>query len=171
MSFFKEHRFASFSLILLVILNLSLISLIVIDRFDDRDGRDRHRDRDRKEDFIARRLDLTEAQKKQFHQLREAHAAEMELLNKELYQKRKELFTLIANGADDSLAVRSLTADIGESVGQIERSTFTFFNEVYALCTPVQQEKLSELLRSVAKRRGPPGGDGMNGTDRRFRRN
>lgn len=156
MSFLKEHKFAFFSIILLVILNLSLISLITIDRFGHRDERDRHRDRDRKEDFISRRLNFTENQKQQFFQLREAYAAEKDSLEKELSQKRKELFNLITHEGYDSVAVQSITEDVGALVTKIERSTFTFFSNLYALCTPEQQQILSDLLRSVAKRRGPP---------------
>ena len=82
MDFFSKHKFATITIVILVVLNLFTISIILIREFRGpfptfNPTQDRAR-ADRVMHFLKNKLDLTKDQSKQFRQLRQDHFEEVQ---------------------------------------------------------------------------------------------
>lgn len=151
MNIFEKHRFSAFAIGLLVLMNLALIAFIAFPHVTSTDNRFKER---LGKDFISNKLNFSDEQKSQMLKLRQLHRSEMRDLEREVNQKRQELFNLIKSGNYSEEQIQVITSEIGIAVAEIEKSSFKHFNDIRALCTPEQRVIFDELLLEIAKRKG-----------------
>ena len=151
MNIFEKHRFSAFAIGLLVIMNLALIAFIAFPYVTSTDNRFKER---LGKDFISNKLNFSDEQKSQMFELRQLHRSEIRNLQREVNQKRQELFNLMKADDHSEEQIQIITDEIGMAVAEIEKSTFKHFSSIRALCTPEQLVIFDELLLEIAKRKG-----------------
>lgn len=165
MNIFEKQRFSVYAIVLLAIMNLALLVVVALPHIKSTDKRPSDRPT---KDFISNKLNFSEEQKNQMFELRQLHRSEVRELQREVNQKRKELFSLMKSDLREEEKIQTVTSEIGLAVAQIENSTFNYFNTIRGLCTPEQLVIFDELLLEIAKRKGQgPGEMRQRGQGRR----
>ncbi len=93
---------------------------------------------------MAMALDLTDAQKAQFRSIREAAQAESEPARQQLEQAREQLQAAVEAGQSGA-ALQGMAAQQGELMGQLIGIQASSHEQMFALLTPEQKQKLEQL--------------------------
>jgi len=94
-------------------------------------------------DRIARFLNLTEAQRAQFTSEWQATRASARPIHRQLHQLRQEMFQAVR--ANDTAAIRQLSAKEGALEGRMSAMRHDAFAEIYSQLTPEQRAKADQL--------------------------
>ena len=105
--------------------------------------------------FLTHELKLTDAQQKQFEELRNQHHESVEAIQHKSRKVHDDYFNLIGNPAADSAMVNATADSILALQKQIELITFYHFKSVRAICTPEQQKKFDEVISEALARMAP----------------
>lgn len=109
--------------------------------------------------FLMHELHFTEAQVKQYEEMREEHRGYVENLRKESRELHDAYFDMLGITPTDTNKVNQMADSLSQFQKQIELSTFYHFQKVRMICTAEQQKKFDEVinegLRMMAPR--PPG--------------
>lgn len=176
----KISGFWKWLLILLVVCNLGLIMTIWIKphsgepggRFEEHEhGHDRggRRGMHRGPINFDRELNLTDAQRKQFDELRIAHEQRIDSIKQIAGRVREQFFDNLNAEAPDQAKLMALDAQLGDYHRQIELMTFNHFREVRALLDEQQKALFDKYIKGALKHMpeqphsrndGGPGGPG-----------
>ena len=156
MDFFSKHKFATITIVILVLLNLFTISIILIREFRGpfptfNPTQDRAR-ADRVMHFLKNELDLTKDQSKQFRQLRHDHFEEVQKIQNEMHDLKKEIMDELFTDQPNEEKLEGLTQKIGQFESKREMLTFRHFLNMKSVCTIEQKEKFQFLLHDVLRR-------------------
>jgi Spy/CpxP family protein refolding chaperone len=105
-------------------------------------------------DRIARFLNLTEAQQAQFASELQATRTSARPLHRQLKQVRQEMFQAIR--ANDTAAIRQLSAKEGALKGRLSAMRHDTFAKIYSQLAPEQRAKADQLpayMREMRQRR------------------
>jgi len=110
--------------------------------------------------IIIERLDLDDAQIKEFEKLKHEHHSQMMKLNDEVNLIHKKYFELLeSENVNDSIA-DSYEKQLANITEQREEFTFIHFKKLKAICRPDQIELFNdfvgELGKILAGPKGPP---------------
>jgi len=162
MDIFTKNRFTFWTIVILVILNISTISMLWFNQ-NKRIGvspqiREPRQDQ-RTLQFLQKELNLTDAQIKQYDQLRQAHGERTRPLVNDIRQLKKEMMDEIFNDEPDTIKAMQIADLIGKKQTELERITFKHLLDLKELCGKEQLGKLQGLMDEFF-RRNPPQGQG-----------
>ncbi|MCX8020102.1 MAG: Spy/CpxP family protein refolding chaperone [Chitinophagaceae bacterium] len=136
--------------LILLISNIILLVLLLGDRR-------KKPDKGRREAFemIARELKMTEQQKKQYREMREAHFKQIKPLVDSVKKLKTGLYSMMKDGVVDETKVQFLAGQIGQMQSGIEQEMFHHFRRVRTIFNQEQQPKYdSILIRMIQRDRG-----------------
>lgn len=143
----NKIKIITYSLIVLVILNLGIIAFFMIIKprafGDPRNG-------PRK--MIISKLDLDEKQQQKFEILVTNHIKKIKAIENNVQQTKQVLYTQLSKPQIDQHLKDSLITQLGKLQMQIETDRFYHFKRLQNLCnTPEQKENFKELAVELSK--------------------
>jgi Spy/CpxP family protein refolding chaperone len=160
MDIFTKNRFTFWTIVILVILNISTISMLWFNQ-NRRIGaspqiREPRQDQ-RTLQFLQKELNLTDEQIQQYDQLRQTHAEQTRLLVNDVRDSKREMMNEIFNDEPDIARAMQIADLIGKKQTELERITFKHFSDLKELCGKEQLDKLHELMDEFFRRNPPEG--------------
>ncbi len=159
MDFLTKKRYTFWIIFLLVVLNISTVSMLWLiytrkpaGQLHARIPQEDHRTLQ----FLQKELDLTDTQIQQYEQLRQTHAEKIRHLINDIRQLKKEMMDEVFSNNPDSAKMAEIAGLIGNKQAEIERLTFEHFLDLKKLCGKDQVGKLQRLLDEFFKRNPPP---------------
>src|SRR5664279_3240979 len=99
--------------------------------------------------FMARELNLTDAQKQQVKTIMQSDRASMHPLMQQLAEKRKAMLAATANGAFDQAKVQALANQQSRAMAQLMVQKASIQHQIYTrVLTPDQRTKADRCARS-----------------------
>ena len=117
---------------------------------------------------LAQKLNLTDAQKAQFKQIRETSKTKVQPLFENLKSVRQQLETATADGKFDEAQVQTLAAQQASIVAQLTVEKERTKSQMFAILTPEQQAQaktLKEAMKDKFKERFQNRGGKSDATD------
>lgn len=105
--------------------------------------------------LMKRELDLNDWQTQQLEKLRSSKLDLVRLYNDSLDQLKKQLADQLFLKNQDSATITRWAKSIGDLEAKVTLLRFQHFQELLAICTPAQQNKLKPILTDVIGRRPP----------------
>ena len=166
MDVFMKNRFVRWTIIILVLLNLSTLAMLwFVSTRRPAGPPDHPRQRDEAAArFLQEELQLSDAQFQEYQRLRDDHRKRAENINREMMDLKQEMLGELFNTHPDTARALALTRFIGAIQAELERITFNHFLELRDLCGIEQRDKLERLLRDFFRQShvgNPPGREGQ----------
>ena len=121
------------------------------------------------EHYIQRRLNLDDAQSRQYQALMRETRKNQRTIIHEMDRKRDSLMQEIARENSDTTKMNRLAGEIGNLHARLKHNTIDHFQQLRSICTPEQIPALHEMIRGMAnqqmpqhRRARPQGGRGRN---------
>lgn len=162
MNFFTKTRFL---LAVIIILSAIIVAMFVTMgynkyRFNNRQNRwgqenreirQRQNDKEKAERgrFMAKQLELTQEQMKEFDDLRDKFHKELTLLMDESKQISRDIMEEITSENPDTNKLNALSVKFGETQKTQKEMMIKHLLEVRSKCTPSQQANFRKLLRRI----------------------
>ena len=149
-----NNRFLKIVIIALLIINVSIVSFLWINRPPHF-----HQGPPPRQDvfaYLTRELQMDENQTQQYAQLRDEHHEAIEQLQQNEHHLREHFFALISKTPVDSLAIKTISDSIASTQEQIELVTFYHFQKVRAILKPNQQKHFDEIIQQTLRMMAPP---------------
>ena len=156
MRYFTKSGIYIFLIILLALLNVSLILFFWKGPPSKYSHRDRGRGQARMELFVARKLDFSREQVKEYKRLRKEHFQEVEPAFKEMRRLKRALFDLLGR-KHIFVEKQQLLEQIGKTQSAIDSLTFTHFEKLRNICNESQKSRFDEIINEVTYRLTPSG--------------
>ena len=148
MNYFKEKKFATIAIIILVILNIVTISLLWLGRPSHHRSRQLPREKILF-DFIAHELELNPVQRLTFENNEKKFMDETKALHFKIDSLKQKLYNTIYEENTDQSMVDSLSAITGNLEAEINKLTYYRLLEIKNLCNGNQQLKYKTLLKDI----------------------
>lgn len=160
MDIFTKKRFTFWTIVLLVILNISTISMLWLNQ-NRRIGassqiREPRQDQ-RTLQFLQKELNLTDAQIRHYDQLSLAHAQRARGITDDIRRLKQEMMNEIFNNEPDTIKALEIADLIGKKQTELEQITLKHFLDLKELCGTEQIGKLQGLVDEFFRRNPPPG--------------
>lgn len=160
MDIFKLNRYLWFSIVLLVILNLTTLTLLWIGRPSSRSPGQGPlppaQDQERIRQLLKEQLAFNEEQIQQYLVLREEHHQRAQRLENEIRELKRKMFEQVLEERAPATVSDSLLNLVLAKQAELERMTFQHFLDLKNLCGPGQKEKLRLLMGEVFRPKEPP---------------
>ena len=155
-NFWKRH-FSKWAIALLLILNVSTLSILWYKEINrpprpprGPSANNSLNHRERMERFIERELNLNKDQSRQFRKLHSAYLQQSRGLRNEIRDlKRRQLRTEMFKTEPDTLKMHQTARRIAEKQFELERQTFLHFQGLKTLVGEDQVESLKALLDEI----------------------
>jgi hypothetical protein len=152
-------------IILLVVLNLTTLVLLWIGRPGPPPMiKDNRLDTNK---FLKNELDLSDEKEKMFRQIRQTLFDSTSALNKQMWEKRREVQEEAFKGNPDTQKINILSNEIGDLQSLNEKYMFNHFSELKKLLSEEQLLRFKRIISKTGKkfpepfegeRQGPPPG-------------
>ncbi len=148
----------------LVVINLITIFVVLSPKILKKS----REDRGNKEQYMAKKLGLSDTQISAMQTLRQGHFKEIKQLERRLFKIKGELFKR-SSGEVNSEQLNIDLQSMAQLQVKIDSLTFTHFVEMRAVCSEDQLEKFDEFLSEIMKRgfEGRRGGSREKGNPER----
>lgn len=157
MDLVNQNKFKNILIILLIIVNIISLSIIWIQNSENRgevpDGE--KQGKPESVSLMKEVLKLNEDQTKQLEKLRTDRLEQSRLFNDSLSMLKRELAEELFKSKANQDLVNEKTKMIGELQSKIELVRYSHFNELLAICTPEQKEKLKPIIEELFGRKPP----------------
>ncbi|MEM8907336.1 MAG: periplasmic heavy metal sensor [Bacteroidota bacterium] len=154
MKFFHHYRINNWILLALVVVNVLVLAFLLLSKHPNRPKP--HHPPMLVADFLASELQLDANQTQTFKQLRQAHFAQTKTIHQNIRRQKKAMIAAFTSSPPDQARAQELAQQIGELQVSIDLLLIQHFEELRAVCTPVQQQKLSTLFQKAFNRHPPP---------------
>ena len=131
------------STLALIVLNISLISFVMLNR----PGHGAHRGPDGKRQIIIEKLGFDESQIRDYRVLIESHQATLSSADEQIRTVKKALYSLLSE--DDKARRTELISQINEQQVLIENAHFDHFVAIKNLCNATQLPKFEALTNEL----------------------
>lgn len=149
MNYFSTQRVITWTILLLILLNLSTLALLWLARFQ-KPAVPPPKDGDRAtEQFLQQELGLTDEQARQFEELRQQHFEQSKPVVDAMQQLKRELLEEVFASAPDQETMQNLAAEIGTNQAALETLRYRHFLELKSLCQPDQAQKFRALFHEI----------------------
>lgn len=149
-----SNRLVTAALILLVILNVTLLSVLWWQNSHRREPRPVRVTREvSRQVFFRFPLSLTEEQARSFQELRREHFQKVRPRIEAIGALKEELMEESFSETPDTSRISALSTALGEEQARIERELANHFHELAAVCTPAQRDSLKAALGQLTSRR------------------
>lgn len=163
MAIFATKRFIKWTIIILVILNLTTLTMLWI-KNNNKDSYKKPRlpVRGPKESrqFLTRELSLSEEQDRLFKELRHGHRFQGKKIQHQIHKLKREIMEGLFDPDFDNSKLNHLISEIGKKHGELELLTFNHFRELKNVLNTSQRNKflllVHDLLRMI-EAAGKPG--------------
>jgi len=163
MDIFKQKRYLTIAVIILLLMNLTTLTLLWIGRPEGhKPPRDRGKpvdDRAWVQELLQQQRGFDENQVGQYLKLRAGHRSQARKLEAEIQKLKKEMFDEVLKENPRPTLSDSLLALVQDRQVRLEKITFQHFLDLKNLCRPEQQDQLKILMHEVF-RPGPMPGQG-----------
>ncbi|MFC5410309.1 Spy/CpxP family protein refolding chaperone [Larkinella bovis] len=155
----KRYRLLVGIIVALVLLNAGLMAWMWLGPRNHRDGRPDGRS------YLSKTLGLSEEQRTQYRAMRLKHFQTIRPLLDSLRQERRRFFELVGDSTKTDAQLMQQARQLEEKNARLDVINLRHFQQVSALCTPEQRQKLKQVL---AERPGFSsfGGSGWQGKHR-----
>jgi len=159
----KQKRMLQLTIALLVILNLTLIIFMIMNKPPRQDA---GTPQVGLELFLQTELELSEGQMETLHNIRKQHFDNARPLLQSLADSLETLLAEAFKPVSDSSRVNELTRNISDIHIHMDLALYSHFAQLNALCTPEQQDRLKDLAGKLMPGNAqppPPDGQGPEG--------
>lgn len=158
MDYFANKKFMTWTIAILVLLNVFTLAGIWFFRFQPKPPHFKDFPRREKSEFLLKKkLNLTDDQLQQFRDLRENHFEETKEIGNEIHNLKRELSEEVFKETQNQVEVEKFIEQIGQLEMKMEKEKFKHFLELKSICTPEQQQKFREIFKEIMPpRKGPP---------------
>ena len=159
MNYFKEKKFATIAIIILVVLNITTITLLWMGR----PSAHHHPPAPREKvmfDFITHELNFNPVQREAFEKQDETFRHDTRNIHLKIDSIQQQLFNSIYNEKSDKLYLDSLSNVIGSLEADINKMTYDHLVQIKSLCNDEQQIRYKALLNDLLKTLRPKPQDG-----------
>jgi periplasmic protein CpxP/Spy len=156
MNYFKEKKFAFWAIIVLVLLNITTLTMVWLHKPPRPELQELQRRRFIPE-FIVKELKLDEKQAIAFDMAEKTQKVKINLLTDSIRNLKKDLFTQCFDQPEDTARITEICNKIGEIAIKIDASTYTHITKLKAICNAEQQQLLKDFIMDMAsvERRHP----------------
>ena len=145
----KKNKLLYILLIVLLISN----AFFLFKHFGDKHDR-RGNDRKGPRNYVIKELNFTEAQEKQYHDLRSAFFSNMKIQDSNIRLLKDEFYSYLSREELSTKNIDSLASLISEKEKQKDLELFNYLGKVRSMCDGEQKERLAEIIRErINKRR------------------
>ena len=144
----KKDKYIIVAVIVLIVLNLTSWGLYWHTKTDRPLPPPQQENPDivRSERFLLRRLNFSENQEQQLEVLQSHHFEKMHRLN-ERHRRLREAYVRMAMGPDyDTAEADSLFREMTQINGEMQKSTWLHFRDIYQLCNKKQKKEFRRLM-------------------------
>ncbi len=152
MNYFKENRWITWLVAVLVILNISTLAMLWMQNSRQHRGKDRMERRGDKKNRMAKALNLTDSQVQQFESLKEAHREVVNELRKNIGEKKALKMEALTTNPGDITSLSELDQAIGNLHVEMQQSLNQHYNDLRAICNDEQKELLKERFKKIFER-------------------
>ena len=152
MNYFTKKRITTFAIVLLVIINISSITTILIRRYHPV----KHPFPGQMDDkvkattiFLKTELQFSDEQVKEFIRIQDEFLKESQALQRAIRDLKKDLHRTLIESTDEPLENAARIAEIGNKDSELETILYQYFINVKNLCTPEQVQKFDVLVRQI----------------------
>jgi len=159
MDFQKKNRFMLWTIVVLLILNISTLALLwfgLLKRPKPLPPPGTHERLLEGIRFLEKELNLSEKQIQQFIESRNKHAEQAKGIHDKIHHLKKQILDELFKSAPDSVIFQKLSHAIGNHQSELEQLLIEHFLELKSYCRPEQQEKLKGLFFDLALMSRPP---------------
>jgi Spy/CpxP family protein refolding chaperone len=157
MDWLNQNKFKNWLIVILLAVNILTVSIIWMQTATQNDPQTQDQQRRSSESvqLMKKALDLSEEQTRQLEQIRYGQMEQSKQYNDRLSQLKKELAEELFASSPDTALANQKTKEIGELQSSVEYLRFKHFNELLAMCTPEQREKLKPIVIEIFGRKPP----------------
>lgn len=155
MKLLSENSFTKWAIIILICPNLFTLTMLWLEMTKRPEPFMKDGPPPPLEKLMKKELNLTDAQAKQFEQIREGHFEKFDAINTEISDLKKQILNEVLRQNPDTAKVNVLAERIGGRNAENEKAAFYHFHKLYMLCTPEQQQKLKIILFDMVGRIRP----------------
>ena len=158
MDIFAKKRVTFWIIFLLVVLNISTISMLWLNQNRGPGApppRGKERQDNRTLEFLQKELDLTDEQILQYDQLRQTHAEQTRVLIDDIRRLKQEMMDEMFYDEPDTAKAMQLADLIGEKQTEVEQITFDHFLDLKKLCGTEKIGKLRGLVDEFFRKNLP----------------
>jgi protein CpxP len=165
MDVFKQNRYLTFIIILLVVLNLATLAMVWLGRAQrsapPQKPVEPEREQARLQQILRDELAFNDGQIERYMSLRQKYREEVQRLNDEIRRIKKRMFDEALQDNPKPELSDSLLALTQQKQVEIERLTFRHFLDLKKLCKPEQQNMLKLIIDELfrGKQAGDKGGN------------
>jgi hypothetical protein len=153
MSYFNNKNIAIWAIVILVILNITALSFLFVNRPDNitkYEQQERETRHNRVRNFMRDDLQLNDTQLNVLQKEGEQYYLETRNYNKEIHNYKRLLYRELFNEEGiDSLRIKAFIDSIALKHGDIEMAKFEHFNRIKGICNPDQVQKFDELMDEI----------------------
>ncbi|GAB3315362.1 hypothetical protein GCM10027299_04460 [Larkinella ripae] len=157
----KRYRLLVGIIVALVLLNAGLMGWMWFGPRSHREGRGDGRS------YLSRTLGFSEEQRTEYRAMRQRHFQTIKPLLDSLRQERRRFFEQVSDSAQTDAQLMQQARQLEEKNARLDVLNLRHFQQVSALCTPEQRQKLKQVLaeRPGFGPFGGPGRPGKRGSD------
>jgi Spy/CpxP family protein refolding chaperone len=154
MNYFTKKRLVIWTVIILVVLNISALATILYERnlncspspIQKADENQRFREINW---FMREDLGLNPSQTNKIYRLRRKNYLDSRKILLSLDDKRKEMLTELQKEHPDQKKLNEIAVEIGNLHSDLKMVTIQYFLNIKKICSPEQQVKLNKLFRDM----------------------
>lgn len=154
MNYFTKKRLIIWTVVVLVVLNISALATILYERnlncspapVQKADENQRFREINR---FMREDLNLSPSQTNKIYRLRKENYLNSKKILIALDEKRKEMLTELQKEQPDQNKLNEIATEIGNLHRDLKLETIHYFMKIKDMCTTDQQIKLNRLFRDM----------------------
>ena len=155
MSALKNNRWLSVATLVLLVANIVTLALLWNQRSNH--DNDKRNQPGPVFEFLTTALQLNEKQQADYRQLRDEHQANQRRFQDSIRKAKDALFALLKQPAVPDSLLQEYSKRATAFDQQLDIITFRHFQQVRALCDPVQQKKFDDIIKDVMHRMARPG--------------
>jgi hypothetical protein len=167
MDAFSKNKYLFWSVIILAVINIVLISMFWLNRPGHHNGpmppmpfERPMGDKDNMMNFIKHEIGLDADQEKKFDEESKAHFAKIDEITKKIGDKKAELIeaTFLDNSIEDC---KKMASELGALHVEFENINIDHFNRLKSFCNDKQISKFKDMMKEVFSKKGHqmmPGG-------------
>ncbi|KAA3604182.1 MAG: hypothetical protein DWQ06_04840 [Calditrichaeota bacterium] len=149
MDYFTNKKFMTWTIAILVLLNILTLSGIWFLKFSPKPPFADFPRKERSEFLLKKKLNLTDEQLQKFRDLRKKHFEETREFGNKIHNLKRELSEEVFKKTQNQSEVEKLIEKVGQLEMQIEKGKFKHFLELKSVCTPEQQKKFREIFKEI----------------------
>jgi hypothetical protein len=148
MDLINQSKFKNILIILLLVLNLLTISIIWMQTVKKNEMQPAAQNNSKSESFnlMKKVLDLSDLQAEQLEKMQNNRINQLKRYNDSSDVLKMQLAAELFKENPDTLLVNSKAEEIGAMESKVEMLRYKHFNELLAICTPKQKERLKPIL-------------------------